>query len=85
MVVSHKIHVELPSPQPCAGHVYAIRTSYEEVDLVTSKLRNIPDDFQLHFQPLGSRGVSWNISRREFEALRQQHEWIKERSEDRDA
>jgi hypothetical protein len=85
MVVSHKIRVELPSPQPWAGHVHAIRISYEEIDLNSSKLRNMPNDFQLHFQPLGSAGVSWNISRAEFEVLKQQHEWIKERSEDRDA
>ena len=85
MVVSHKIQVELPSTQPWAGHVYAIRMSYEEIDLNFRKSRSIPDDFRLHFQPLGSTGISWNVSRKEFEALKQQHDWIKERSTDRDS
>jgi hypothetical protein len=83
-VISHTIRIELGDPSSCAGHVYAVRMSYDDLDLNLGKSRQIPDDYQLHFDRVGSRRVSWNISRREFEAVKQQHDWIKRRAGEQD-
>lgn len=78
MIVSHAIRVKLAESSPCVGHVHAVRMSYEDLSMHVGGTSQIPDEYHLRFQPLGSGGRAWKISQVEFNMVRQMCKWVNE-------